>query len=423
MGQKIGIIGGGASGLMAACQLCKISEDKNISIELTILEKTSALGNKLLLTGHGRCNITNRQTARGSYKASQKLFYDASNFMSLLLNNYDSEDTISFVENTLGVKLKEEENGRMFPVSDKSSDIRDAMLTYIDRSKCEVRIITGFRAADIIQKEGSISVVSEEGMSMEFDDVILATGGASFTQTGSEGDGYSLLESLGHHIETPHAGLASIEVIDEDKEFTSSIAGVSVNARASLYVDRKIGSVDGDVLFTHKGISGPAVMELSRDIPRDIGYNEGWVELDFAPQYDDAEFDRDLLAEINSKPQTKIHNISTKYVPVSVSRALTMRADITDLTSRDMRKEDRRALVKEIKHLRLGIEKAPEMETAYVTVGGVDLKDVERKTMRSKKCPNLYIIGEVLNIDGKSGGFNLQACMSEAHAAASSLLG
>lgn len=306
----------------------------------------------------------------------------------------------------------------MFPVSDKALDIKEAMLKYLDEGNQIVRIITSFRACDIVQREDEVSVTSSDGMEMVFDDVVLATGGKSFSKTGSTGDGYEILGKLDHNIITPHASLAPIEVSDKDKEFTSSVAGVSVNVRASYYeADKKINSVDGDVLFTHSGLSGPAAMELSRDVEED-----GWVELDFAPSMDDASFDSDLVSEINSKPTAKVYNIGSKYVPVSLSKALTTRAEVTDLIGQNLLKSQRKALVKEFKHLRLLIEHSPDLETAYVTRGGVDLNDIERKTMRSKKCKNLYIIGEVLNIDGKSGGYNLTACMSQAFACANSLI-
>ena len=416
--QTIGIIGGGAAGLMAACQIKKRADSLNKPVEIIILEKTSSVGNKLLLTGHGRCNITNRHLTKGKMKSSDKYFFEASNFMSLLLNNFDSSDTIKFFEQTLGVLLKEEENGRMFPVSDKALDIKEAMLKYLDEGNQIVRIITSFRACDIVQREDEVSVTSSDGMEMVFDDVVLATGGKSFSKTGSTGDGYEILGKLDHKIITPHASLAPIEVSDKDKEFTSSVAGVSVNVRASYYeADKKINSVDGDVLFTHSGLSGPAAMELSRDVEED-----GWVELDFAPTMDDASFDSDLVSEINSKPTAKVYNIGSKYVPVSLSKALTTRAEVTDLIGQNLLKSQRKALVKEFKHLRLLIEHSPDLETAYVTRGGVDLNDIERKTMRSKKCKNLYIIGEVLNVDGKSGGYNLTACMSQAFACANSLI-
>lgn len=414
----IGIIGGGAAGLMAACQIKKRADSKNVPVEIVILEKTSSVGNKLLLTGHGRCNITNRHLTKGKMKSSDKYFFEASNFMSLLLNNFDSKDTIDFFEKTLGVLLKEEENGRMFPVSDKAIDIKDAMLRYLDEGNQVVRIITSFRACDIVQLEDGVSVTSGDGITMIFDDVVLATGGKSFSKTGSTGDGYELLNRLDHNIITPHAALAPIEVSDKDKEFTSSVAGVSVNVRASYYEsDKKINSVDGDVLFTHSGLSGPAAMELSRDVDED-----GWVELDFAPSYDDAAFDSDLLSEINSKPTAKVYNIGSKYVPASLSKALTTRAEVTELIGQNLLKAQRKALVKEFKHLRLLIAQSPSLETAYVTRGGVDLNDIERKTMRSKKCKNLYIIGEVINVDGKSGGYNLTACMSQAYAASCGLI-
>ena len=179
----------------------------------------------------------------------------------------------------------------------------------------------------------------------------------------------------------------------------------------------------GSVLFTHKGISGPVIQELSREIPRNISSSDGWIELDFTPHRTDAELDRELLEEINSHPDSKITTLASKYVPSSVADKLGERAGVTDLRAGMVTRDGRRELLKGLKHLELHIDNPPAYETAYVTRGGVALKEIKRESMESKIMPGVYVIGEMLDIDGVSGGYNLQACMSEAFIAVRDIMG
>lgn len=399
-----GIIGGGAAGLFAAAFLKKEGKD------FLLLEKNPECGKKLLITGHGRCNITNR-------KAPLELingYHEASKFMKPAITSFPPEDAVEFISKELKVSLKEEENNRMFPVTDKASDIRDALVKYAGADN----IVTGFEAVDIDYGDGSIKVTGADGRVFVFASIIIATGGKTFPQTGSDGRSYKLIEKLGHKVTPLYPALTGIPVAKEDKEFTSSLSGVSVYAGAGLYLDnRKKNKTEGDVLFTHDGLSGPAITELARDIPSDVEEHDGWIELDFTPGRDDTEVDKELLEEIRRHPDTKLTTLGAKFVPQSVSNAIGKRAGVTDIYSSDVTREGRKEFVKNMKHLHMTIGRQPKFETAYVTRGGVDLAEVNRKTCESKLFPGVYIIGEALDVDGISGGYNLQAAISEAYIA------
>lgn len=415
---RVGIVGGGASGLFACCQLINNAAHSSDKLDITILEKMSEVGKKLTLTGHGRCNITNRKDI-SAFKLGMN---EAANFLHPSLKNFSPEDTIRFMEETLGMPLKEEDNNRMFPVADSAVVVRDNLVKYIENSDVKVRILKNSNVVDI--RKPMDFEVHTDNMVYHFDILILACGGASFPQTGSTGDSYRFASEFGHKVEPTRAALSGIKVAEKDREFTSALSGVSVNANASLYYSNsKASSVEGDILFTETGLSGPAIMTLSRDVPTDIDELDGWIELDFVPSYSDEDFDKELQNLINSKPDTKIVNLGANFVPQSLSRELAKRAEVTDLFAQNLSKTHRKAFVKEMKHLELAIDEAPSIKTAYVTRGGVNLKEVDRKTMESKKVKDLYIIGEALDVDGISGGYNLQACMSEAYAVSKAILG
>ena len=400
-GKKVAIVGAGAAGLFAGCFL------KKEGIPFVILERGDKPGRKLLLTGHGRCNITNNK----SPKMLKDGYHEAGSYIYSAISSFTPEDAVSFIERELKVKLKEEENNRVFPVSDKAESIRSALVSYIGSEN----IVTGFCCIDMDKTEEGFVVISDRGDKVEASEVILACGGRSFPETGSDGTGFKVAESMGHTITPLIPALASVEVSTKDREFTSAVSGVSVNADASLFCDRKKRATGtGSVLFTHKGLSGPAIMELSREIPRNIASSEGWIELDFTPHRSDEELDRELLQEMEGHPDSKITTLASRYVPSSVADKLGERAGVTDLRAKMVTKNARKELLKVLKHLPFHIDTPPAYETAYVTRGGVALKEIERKSMGSKLVPGLYVIGEMLDIDGVSGGYNLQAAMSEA---------
>ena len=409
---KAGIIGGGAAGLFAACHLKRLLGDKELDV--TLIEKNPVPGKKLTLTGHGRCNITNRKDP----SVLKNCYHEAGNFIYPALKEFGPEDTIRFFENDLGLKTKEEDNNRIFPVCDSAVTVRDTLVSYIsDR----VKIISGANVLDI--KKGDVFEVNTSKGRFEFDIVILSSGGSSFPKTGSVGDSYKFLESFGHTIISPRGALAPVKAGKDSAELTKALSGVSLEAKVSLYLSDKLSaSTKGEILFADFGLTGPAVMEIAREIPADVEGSNACLELDLISSMSDEEFDRELIGLIGDHPDTKITNLIARYIPASVAGEISARAGFADIYAQGFPKESRRRLLREIKHLKIDIAEAPSMDKAYVTRGGVSLKEVDRKTMQSKLVPGLYIIGEALDVDGISGGFNLQACMSEAYLAAKSIL-
>ena len=411
---RTGIIGGGAAGLFAACFL------KHRGADFVVLERGPECGRKLLLTGHGRCNITNRKPPESLVGG----YHEASGFIKPALTSFTSEDAMQFIRDELKVSLKEEENNRIFPVSDKASDIRDALVSYAGQEN----IIYNFDVTDVrIERtpEGkTFTLISSDKREETVDKLIVATGGNSFPNTGCGGKSYDLIEDvLGHKVTPLYPALTGVPVVKEDAKFTAKVSGVTVYAGAGIYLNNKKKSkTEGNVLFTHDGLSGPAITELARYIPENVEDENGWIELDFTPGRDEKEVDRELLDEMNRRPDAKLTTIGRKYVPASLSEAIGERAGVTDLISAKVTREHRKAYLQNLKHLHMSIEKQPSMDTCYVTRGGVALDEISRKTYESKLTKGLYFIGEVLDIDGISGGYNLQAAMSEAYIAVRALL-
>ena len=412
MKKRVGIIGGGAAGLFTACLIKRFSNGEDI--EVTILEKSSAPGKKLTLTGHGRCNITNRKDA----SVLKDCYHEAGNFIYPALKEFGPEDTIELIEKHIGLKTKEEDNNRIFPVCDSAVRVRDALLSYISGSAnilCDTKV-TGIRKNAFFEADTAKGTYS-------FDYLVLSCGGSSFPKTGSSGDSYRLAQNLGHTIVPVRAALAPVNVDNDSAAFTKALSGVSLTAGISLYSEGKKGCYrEGEILFAPFGLTGPAVMEMSREIPSDISGKGANLELDLIPSVKDEDFDREFQDLIKEHADTKITNLLARFVPSSVASAVAERAGAEDLYAQGFTKENRKALIRETKHLRIGLESAPVLDGAYVTRGGVSLKEVDRKTCMSKIVPGLYIIGEALDIDGISGGFNLQACMSEAYLVSKDIL-
>ena len=412
MKKRAGIIGGGAAGLFTACMLKRYSGCGDIDV--TILEKNPVPGKKLTLTGHGRCNITNRKPA----DKLKEGYHEAGNFIYPALREFGPDDTVRFFEDELGLKVKEEDNNRIFPVCDSAVKVRDAVLSYLSDCtavKCDTRVLD-------VKKQSCFEVITSKEKYC-FDYLVLSCGGSSFPKTGSSGDSYRFAESLGHTVNRVSAALAPVNADEEARRLTGALSGVSLTANVSLYFsDRKAASCYGEILFAGFGLTGPAVMELSREILPEINGRDVRIELDLVPGKSDEEFDREFQKLIGAHPDSKISTLLTGFVPASVAGEIVSRAGLTDLYAQGFTKENRKKIIKHIKHLGIGIEQAPSLDTAYVTRGGVSLREIDRKTFSSRLVQGLYIIGEAVDIDGVSGGYNLQACMSEAYLTAKDIL-
>ena len=412
MSIRVGIIGGGAAGLYAACQLNRLKSGG--AVEVTLIDRNPVPGKKLILTGHGRCNVTNRKDV----SALKKGFHEAEKFIYPALMEYGPEDTMAFFENELGLKLKEEENNRIFPVCDSAIVVRDTIVRYVSDG---TEILRDTKVNQI-KKADDFEVITDKG-TYHFDQIILSCGGSSFTKTGSTGDSYKFAKSFGHTVNPPKAALAPVRSDESTLCICRELSGVSVNAVVSVFSEeKKIASFEGDVLFADFGLTGPAVMEISREIPKDVNEKKAYLELDLVPLMNDEAFDRELQDLICAHADTKITTLLARFVPASVASEIAELSGVADLYAQGFPKDKRKNICRLMKHLHIGLDKAPEIDKAYVTRGGVVLSEVDRKTMQSKLVPGLYILGEALDIDGISGGYNLQACMSEAYLAAKNIL-
>ena len=408
---KVGILGGGAAGLFAACHLKRLS--KSSCVDVTILEKKEIPGIKLTLTGHGRCNITNRKDPSDLKKG----FHEAENFIYPALKEFPPENTISFFEDELGLKVKEEDNNRIFPECDSAVTVRDTIVSYLSDF---AKTYTGTKVLEI--RKPDVFEVITSTRTFGFDCLILSCGGISFPKTGSTGDSYKIAEESGHTVIPVRGALAPVKADRDSSKFTSALSGVSVTAKASIYTDGKMNSsVTGDILFADFGLTGPAIMELSREIPSEIK-DDTYIELDFVPSLNEEQLDQEIQKLIRDHADTKIANMLNCFCPVSLANEICKKSGVSGLYAQGFTKENRKKLCRGLKHLKIKIDAPVSFDKAYVTRGGVSLKEIDRKTMESKLISGLYIIGEALDIDGISGGYNLQACMSEAYLAAKHIL-
>lgn len=398
---KIIIVGGGASGLMAAV---KCAEKNN---RVVVFEHQKILGKKLLITGKGRCNLTNNSDTDNILKNIPR----NPRFMYSALNSFSAYDTMAFFEG-LGVKLKTERGRRVFPESDKSSDIVDAL---VNRAKSLGVKFVFENVKDIIAAENkAVGVKTNKGEYFS-DAVIVATGGKSYPKTGSTGDGYKFAERLGINVTEITPSLVPIEI---KEKFVSTLMGLSLrNVVLKLFESDSAKPVYeelGEMLFTHFGVSGPLVLSSSAHMKTDREYR---YEIDLKPGLDDKKLDDRILRDFSLNTNRAIANTLTKLLPSSlILPILNMCRIEPDLKVNSVTKEQRKTLVKVIKAMPLSVKGKRPVEEAVITRGGVDVKEIDPKTMESKKIKSLYFIGEVLDVDAYTGGFNLQIAFSTANA-------
>lgn len=398
---KVVVIGGGAAGMMAAIT----ASAKN---EVILVEKNSKLGKKLFITGKGRCNITNSIDISeffGNIPGNSYFLYSS-------LYSFTNTDLIDFIKN-LGVKLKVERGGRVFPESDKSSDIINAFSKEIEKRK--IKVLLNSRVVKI-NKENNIikNIVTSENKIISGDFFILCTGGKSYPQTGSTGDGYDFAKKLGHKIIEPRASLVPIEV---NENWISELQGLSLkNVKLYIKKGKKILYENfGEMLFTHYGISGPIVLSASRV----VNYNKNLeAVIDLKPALNEKELDNRIQRDFNKYINKDFKNslddlLPKKLIPVIIKLSKIAENKKVNLIT----KEERKNLVHLVNNFTLNIKGLRPIEEAIITAGGIDTKEIDPSTMRSKKIDNLYFCGEIIDVDAYTGGFNLQIAMSTAHEA------
>lgn len=393
---RVGIIGGGAAGLTAAA-FCE-------NAHVTLLEKNEKAGKKLYITGKGRCNVTNNCAL---YEFFPKIVH-GEKFMMSSLNAFPPPAFMEFLGSG-GVRLKTERGNRVFPMSDKSSDIIKAL---VNKAKEKAEILTDVTVKSISRDE-VFKVETDRGEYI-FDKIIIATGGVSYKATGSTGDGYKFAKVFGHKIITPVPALCAIDLISDVKP----LEGLSLrNVRASVTLCGKTFSEFGEMLFTDKGVSGPIILTLGSYINRYPLKGEK-IYIDFKPALAPNTLDERLISDFGEMPNKDLSNILTNLLPSAIVPYVLAQSGINPRTKgHSVTREQRYALGFSVKNLAFAIKGLADIDTAVITSGGVDLKEVNPKTMESKLCEGLYFAGEVLDIDALTGGFNIQCAAATGRAA------
>lgn len=406
MSDKIVVIGGGPAGMMAAM---KAAEN---GAEVTLLEKMSRLGRKMLITGKGRCNITNASEIPEIIKNIP----GNGKFLHSCIKAYDNEDVQLFF-NDNGVPTKVERGMRVFPVSDKAADPVDALILKLQ--ELGVRIITDTRVTAIKAEDNKITgVKAADGTIYPAGAVILATGGASYPGTGSSGDGYKLSEVLGHTIIKPLPALVPLET---EEEWVKEAQGLSLrNVEVNLWADgEKAGQQFGEMLFTHFGVTGPIILTLSRQVAKLL--DEGnFVELsiNLKPALTPEQLDARILRDFEKYQRKELKNAMHDLLPGKLIAPVLDSAYLEpDRMVNTITKEERKRLAEILQNLMLTVTKTRPIAEAIVTAGGVCVKEINPKTMESKIVKGLYFAGEVADVDAYTGGYNLQAAFSMGAAA------
>ena len=406
MSDKIVVIGGGPAGMMAAM---KAAEN---GAEVTLLEKMSRLGRKMLITGKGRCNITNASEIPEIIKNIP----GNGKFLHSCIKAYDNEDVQLFF-NDNGVPTKVERGMRVFPVSDKAADPVDALILKL--KELGVRIITDTRVTAIKAEDNKITgVKAADGTIYPAGAVILATGGASYPGTGSSGDGYKLSEVLGHTIIKPLPALVPLET---EEEWVKEAQGLSLrNVEVTLWADgEKAGQQFGEMLFTHFGVTGPIILTLSRQVAKLL--DEGnFVELsiNLKPALTPEQLDARILRDFEKYQRKELKNAMHDLLPGKLIAPVLDSAYLEpDRMVNTITKEERKRLAETLQNLMLTVTKTRPIAEAIVTAGGVCVKEINPKTMESKIVKGLYFAGEVADVDAYTGGYNLQAAFSMGAAA------
>lgn len=405
--KKTVIIGGGAAGLMAACA----AAEKYGGRAVTVIEKNRRPGRKLMITGKGRCNVTNncdRDTLISNVPANGRFLFSA-------FSDFGTADTMEFFEKR-GVPLKTERGNRVFPVSDKASDIVDALVNTVRKSG--VKILTA-EAEEILTENFSVTGVrTRDGEILEADSVILATGGMSYPVTGSTGDGYEMAFRLGHTVTPLKASLVPLNV---KQGFCSKLSGLSLkNVTLTVYESgrkKPVFSELGEMLFTHFGISGPLVLSASAHM-RKMGSAEYTAYIDLKPALDEQKLDSRILRDFEEEKNRDFANSLDKLLPKSIIPVIISLSGIApDTKVNQISREQRARLCGVLKALRLDITGFRPIEEAIITGGGISVKEINPSTMESKLVSGLFFAGEIIDADAYTGGFNLQIAFSTGHLA------
>ncbi len=401
----IAVIGGGAAGMMAAGRAAELGA------KVVLIEKNPSLGRKLLITGKGRCNITQ---AEFSDKEFIKTIGKQGKFLFSSLNLFGPEKVVQFFEKR-GLKTKTERGGRIFPVSDLAQDVLQVLLEYLRKNKVTLRLGEKVLGFDYDKKK--IECVKLESRDIYAKKFIIATGGKSYPATGSTGEGYLWAQNLGHTISKTFPALVPIKV---EGEWVKDLQGLSLkNVVLNIFQNgKKQDSRFGEMLFTHFGLSGPIVLDASKVIGELLEKGAVEVQIDLKPALDFSQLEERLKRDFQEFQKKDFINYLPELLPQKMIGTIIKLTGISPHQKISLvTKEERKNLVKILKGLKLQVTGTTGYHQAIVTSGGVSLKEIDSKTMQSKIINNLYLAGEILDLDGPTGGYNLQIAWSTGYAA------
>ncbi|WP_288571268.1 NAD(P)/FAD-dependent oxidoreductase [uncultured Mitsuokella sp.] len=404
--KQILVIGAGPAGMMAAIRAAENGA------AVTLLEKMKRPGRKMMITGKGRCNITNAADVPEIIRN----IHGNGAFLNSSMRAFDNQDVMEFFRQQ-GVPVKVERGNRVFPVSDKAQDVVDAMVHRLH--ELDVRIELEMPVADILLQEGRVAGVrTKSGAHYKADAVILAVGGASYPGTGSTGDGYEMAKKLGHTVVPLRPSLVPLET---EEEWVKDVQGLSLrNVRATLLAGgEKVQEMFGEMMFTHFGVTGPIILSMSRRAAKCLAEGK-FVEVELnlkpalTPEKLDARIQRDFEQHIRKSLKNGLLDLLPHKLiePVLDCAYLDPEKPVHQVTA-----EERHRLAETLQHLTLTIAKTRPLAEAIVTAGGVSVREINPKTMESKLVPGLYFAGEVVDVDAYTGGYNLQAAFSMGNAA------
>ena len=414
---KVIVIGGGPAGMMAAITA---KENKN---DVLIIEKNNQLGKKLLITGKGRCNITSSLEMEDFIKNTP----GNGMFLYSAYQQYTNQDIIQFLKQQ-GLEVKEERGNRIFPVTDKSVDVLKCFTKRIKELDIDIKYNTKVVEilTEMVDGESTVIGVKTDRETINANKVILATGGKSYPLTGSTGDGYQLVEKLGHSITKIKPSLVPLEVYD--KAECKELQGLSLRNVEIKLIDiekhKQIYEDFGEMVFTHFGVSGPTILSSSAHLVRykniDKLFHEKKIvlKIDLKPALDEKKLNDRILRDFEDAKNKQFKNSLDKLLPQKLIPVVIARSKINpNKKVNEITKKEREQLIKEIKDFEIIIKGFRPIEEAIITSGGINIKEINPKTMESKKVKGLYFAGEIIDVDSYTGGFNLQIAYSTGYVA------
>ncbi|MDD5068577.1 MAG: NAD(P)/FAD-dependent oxidoreductase [Candidatus Pacebacteria bacterium] len=408
----VAVIGGGPAGMMAA------GRAGELGARVILIEKNATLGKKLLITGGGRCNVTNAEF--DNRKLLEK-FKENGKFLFSAFSQYAVKDALDFFH-LRNMETKVQNEQRVFPVSDSAQSVWDVLVENL--KKHNVTVLSNSPVTEILISKENHKEVSgvklKNGKEILARSVVIATGGVSRPETGSTGDGYKWLKKIGHTVTEPTASLVPIAI---KNKWVERLAGVSLTdiKITLLQNDVKQDVRKGKILFTHVGVSGPTILNMSRDVGELLKYGEVVISLDLLPSLDYGKLNARLQEIFKENDKKKFKNALGSLVPSALAPIIVELSGINPETAcNSITREERLNLVKLLKNIPLHVDKLLGLEKAVISSGGVSLEEVDFKTMRSRLFSNLYLIGDILNIDRPSGGYSLQLCWTTGFVAATS---